>query len=118
MSSGKSPVDGPCFLVVICHLPQFSAAVLEYSRKAAELAPRFGGEYIMHGGPSAVLEGEWSPRMRLVISRWPDRSALESFWNSPDYQQHVKPLRTGTGLYDVAVFPDIARAISPLSSSP
>jgi uncharacterized protein (DUF1330 family) len=110
--------DSPHYLVVVCHLPEFTPAVLEYSRRVAELVPRFGGEYLMRGCPAAVLEGEWSARARLVVSRWPTRTALEEFWHSTEYQQSVKPLRAGTGIYDVVVFPDADQALSPVPTAP
>lgn len=114
-ATAPAPLDAPCYMVVVCHLEGFSDAVMEYSRKVAECVPRYGGEYLMRGGPESVLEGEWSPRARLVVSRWPSRAALDRFWGSDEYQRSIKPLRAGTGLYDVMVFPDITRALSPLA---
>ncbi|MBW6495614.1 MAG: DUF1330 domain-containing protein [Burkholderiaceae bacterium] len=45
-----------------------------------------GGEFVVRGGQSAVLEGDWQPG-RLVIVRFPDFAAARSFYDSTLYSQ-------------------------------
>lgn len=36
------------------------------------------------GGECEVLEGDWTPT-RMVLFRFPDRTAIRAFLNDPDY---------------------------------
>lgn len=100
-----SSAGTPCFMVVIARIPAMTESLARYSRQTAELLARHGGEYLVRGGPLELLEGSWPDERRVVVSRWPSLEALRAFWSSSDYQQMIKPLRAGTGDYDVAVFP-------------
>lgn len=56
----------------------------EYRDKVPALIAKHGGEYLVRGGEHEVLEGSWQPN-RLVIFRFPDRAAIHSFFDDPDY---------------------------------
>lgn len=94
------------YMVVIAQLPEVNEKVIEYGQKTAPLMRRYGGEYLLRGGPVKVLEGEWPARRRMVVSKWPDMASLDAFWNSEEYQTVNKPIRKGTGIYDVAIYSD------------
>jgi uncharacterized protein (DUF1330 family) len=58
----------------------------EYARQVpASLAP-FGGEFLVRGGETTVVEGEM-PYARHVVIRFPDRASAEAWYASPDYQR-------------------------------
>lgn len=95
----------PYYMVVIARIPAMSDSLARYSQQTSALLARHGGEYVVRGGPQAVLEGSWPDDRRVVVSRWPSLEALKGFWNSSEYQQVIKPLRAGTGDYDVTIFP-------------
>lgn len=44
----------------------------------------YGGRYVVRGGPSELLEGEWKPP-RLVILEFPDAARARAWWASPEY---------------------------------
>lgn len=46
---------------------------------------RYGGRYLARGGPTRVLEGQWSPS-RCVILEFPSLAQAEAWWASPEYQ--------------------------------
>lgn len=69
-----------------------------YKTGAAALVDRHGGEYIVRGGEFDVLEGDWTPT-RLVILRFPDRTALNAFYSDPDYAP-LKKLRQSSASSD------------------
>lgn len=58
----------------------------DYARQVpATLAPH-GGEFLVRGGETTVIEGEM-PYGRHVIIRFPDRAAAEAWYSSPEYQE-------------------------------
>ena len=91
------------YMVVVAQMPERKpgSARSEYSSAVAELVKKYGGEYLVRGGPAEILEGIWPDRQRLVISRWPDIETANAFWNSEEYQTEVKPLRDGLGILNV-----------------
>ncbi|MBM3594299.1 MAG: DUF1330 domain-containing protein [Alphaproteobacteria bacterium] len=56
----------------------------EYKRLAPEEVVRFGGRYLVSGGHSEKLEGDWTPR-RLVILEFPSLDQARAWIDSPDY---------------------------------
>jgi uncharacterized protein (DUF1330 family) len=44
----------------------------------------FGGRFIVRGGASEMLEGDWQPK-RLVIIEFPDRATAKAWWSSQAY---------------------------------
>jgi len=54
------------------------------------LAP-FAGKFLVRGGQSTIIEGEW-PFERTVILEFPSRADAEGWYNSPAYQE-ILPLR-------------------------
>ena len=44
----------------------------------------FGGRFIVRGGESETLEGDWWPK-RLVIIEFPDRETAKAWWSSQAY---------------------------------
>ncbi|MFN4112518.1 MAG: DUF1330 domain-containing protein [Sphingomonadaceae bacterium] len=87
-------------MIVTALIHDREAFVSGYGAAAAALIPQFGGEYLLRGPGSELLEGNWGEGASMVISKWPDREAARRFWNSPEYAQ-IKKLRDG--LADVQV---------------
>ena len=60
-----------------------------------ELAPpaiaKYGGRYIVRGGKTEVLEGNWNPP-RLVVLEFPTTDSARKWWASPEYAE-AKSLR-------------------------
>jgi uncharacterized protein (DUF1330 family) len=52
-----------------------------------------GGRFVVRGGETAVLEGDWIPK-RLVVVEFDDLEAAKRFYDSPEYQAAMK-LREG-----------------------
>ena len=45
---------------------------------------KHGGRYLVRGGESTTMEGDWSPA-RFIVIEFPDRAAATAFYNDPDY---------------------------------
>lgn len=57
-----------------------------YKLKAKPIVEKYGGQYLARGGDISMLEDNlWSPT-RVVLIRFPDKQAANSFYGSPEYQ--------------------------------
>lgn len=56
----------------------------DYRRKVLPVIQKFGGRFIVRGGPHEVLEGSWNPT-RLVVIEFPDMAKLKAWYASPEY---------------------------------
>jgi uncharacterized protein (DUF1330 family) len=61
-----------------------------------------GGRFVVRGGETAVLEGDWSPK-RLVVVEFDDLEAAKRFYDSPEYQAAMKLREGAANLNMVAV---------------
>ena len=67
---------------------QDASAFDEYRKHVPAVIERFGGRYLVRGGRSETLEGDWHPR-RVVLLEFPSWDKAVLFYSSPEYQ----PLR-------------------------
>ena len=58
----------------------------EYKKKAAPLVQKFGGKYIILGGPFAVVEGSWKPTF-LVMIEFPTYEKANEWYMSPEHKE-------------------------------
>jgi len=56
----------------------------EYKKLAAPSMAAYGGRYVVRGGATEVLEGEWIPN-RLVVLEFPTVDQAKAWWASPEY---------------------------------
>jgi uncharacterized protein (DUF1330 family) len=62
-----------------------------YRAQVTDQIRQYGGEYLVRGGSSETLEGDWHPR-RLVLLRFDSMEAARRWWSSDDYAP-LKALR-------------------------
>lgn len=62
----------------------------EYVPLANESVTRHGGRFVVRGGRSEVIEGDWSDRM--VVLEFESLEAAQAWYHSDDYQAAL-PLR-------------------------
>ena len=58
----------------------------EYSSMVPATIEKFGGRFLVRGGATQVLEGEW-PQRRRVILEFPSVDAARKWFDSPDYEK-------------------------------
>lgn len=92
------------YVVSIARVDNWSENFQKYADLAADLTAKLGAEYVIRGKPVTNCEGEIFNDRVLVVSKWPSVEAAQSYWNSGEYQEDIKPLRDNTGVYDVAIF--------------
>jgi uncharacterized protein (DUF1330 family) len=56
-----------------------------YRRDVPAMIAAYGGRYLVRGGATRVLEGDWQPR-RMVILEFPSMRQAEAFYGSAEYE--------------------------------
>ncbi len=62
-----------------------AAGYEQYRQRVSATIEAYGGRYVVRGGATEVLEGEWVPK-RLVILEFADMAQLKAWYRSPEYQ--------------------------------
>jgi uncharacterized protein (DUF1330 family) len=94
----------PAYILSVCEITEMNDDFKRYAQLAAELSKAYGGEYVIRGKAAAILEGKGLAGKAVVLSRFPSMEKLRAFYDSDEYQNKVKPLRAGTGIYDIGAF--------------
>jgi uncharacterized protein (DUF1330 family) len=63
----------------------------EYVDKVKPIAEKYGGEYIVRGGETTIIEGNWT-YPRTVVIKFPSYEKALEWYNSEEYQL-VKQIR-------------------------
>tara|TARA_B100000214_G_C23927184_1_gene608932 strand:+ start:197 stop:484 length:288 start_codon:yes stop_codon:yes gene_type:complete len=63
----------------------------EYVEKVKPIAERYGGEYIIRGGESTIVEGSWA-YPRTVVIKFPSYEKALEWYNSEEYKP-IKQIR-------------------------
>jgi len=94
--------DIRAYMIILAKISNREAFIQGYSKSTAPLVAKHGGRYIMRAPGGHLLEGQWGDGASVAISEWPDREAIQTFWNSPEYEE-VKKLREGISDVQVLV---------------
>ena len=62
-----------------------------YKKEAGPLVEKYGGKYIVLGGPFEVVEGSWNPTF-LVMIEFPTYDIAREWYTSKEYEE-LKALR-------------------------
>ena len=73
----------------------------EYKKQAADTVHKYGGEYIVRGGKTEILEGNWKPK-RIVILKFPTVDRAKEWLNCEEYREPRK-LRHATSKTNMLV---------------
>ena len=71
-----------------------SSGYEEYKTQAGPTVAAYGGEYIVRGGATETLEGDWKPK-RLVVLEFESVQRAKDWWNSQEYRE-LKKMRQRT----------------------
>ena len=61
-----------------------AAGYEQYRQRVSATIEAYGGRYLVRGGLTEVLEGDWMPK-RMVILEFPDMAQLKAWYHSPEY---------------------------------
>lgn len=68
---------------------QDPAGYEDYKKLAGPTVEAHGGKYIVRGGKTEVLEGEWQPK-RIVILEFPSTDQAKKWLNCEEYREPRK----------------------------
>lgn len=57
-----------------------------YKQLAAPTVALYGGKYIVRGGQTETLEGDWTPK-RIVVLQFENVEKAKAWINSPEYSE-------------------------------
>jgi uncharacterized protein (DUF1330 family) len=61
----------------------------KYRELSQSSIAKYGGRYIVRGGPVQTMEGDWSPQI-FVIVEFPTMARLREWYGSPEYAEALK----------------------------
>lgn len=94
----------PVYLVSVVEITNPSPNMKAYAEKSAGLIRKNGGRYLVRGKPAQIVSGDMFTKKVLIIAEFPSVDHFNAFWNSDEYQKDCRPLREGTGIYDIGLF--------------
>jgi len=71
----------------------------EYKKLTPQAIAKHGGRFLVRGGPSVVLEGDWRPN-RVVVIEFPSLEAARNFYTSVEYTA-ARRARAGAARMDM-----------------
>lgn len=75
------------FMIVFAKVHDRAKFLELYGKPAADLVAKMGGHYIVRAPGGQLLEGPFGDGASVVVSQWPNKKAIEAFWNSDAYQK-------------------------------
>jgi uncharacterized protein (DUF1330 family) len=81
----------------------------EYKRLAPPSIAQYGGRYVVRGGETTTLEGEWRPT-RVVLLEFPTADRAREWWGSPEYAA-AKALRQRCADTDMLVVDGVSAPV-------
>lgn len=58
----------------------------EYSKLVPPTIERYGGRFLVRGGATQTIEGDWQPQ-RFVIVEFADEEHFKRWYSSPEYTE-------------------------------
>ena len=66
-----------------------AAGYEQYRQQVSATIEAYGGRYLVRGGATEVLEGDWVPK-RMVILEFADMAQLKAWYQSPEYRPLIE----------------------------
>lgn len=82
----------------------------QYMADAPASVKAFGGEYLVRGGRSETLEGQWQPH-RIAMLRFPSFEKAKAFYEDAQYQETRKKRLGATAFFNMVLVEGVAAAV-------
>jgi uncharacterized protein (DUF1330 family) len=90
----------PAYVIANIHVKD-PEGYQEYVKLSGPALAAHGGRFVVRGGDTIALEGDWNTG-RLIVLEFPDSSKAREWWNSPDYVR-ARKIREKTAVTDMVV---------------
>lgn len=90
------------YMIVFCEIFNRDKFIQEYAIPTAKLISEYGGEYVLRAPGVEALEGDAFDGQSVVISKWPSKEAIRTFWDSDAYQK-LKEARSAVSAAKVMI---------------
>jgi len=91
----------PAYFLVDVREIKDAAAMEDYRTRVISVIEKFGGRYLIRGGPFEVVEGDWRPVFPVLLE-FPTMEQARRWYDSEDYRE-LKQLRltatVGSGVF-------------------
>jgi uncharacterized protein (DUF1330 family) len=74
----------PAFVIVDIHIHDLQAYE-KYKQLTPASIAAFGGRFVVRGGATEIVEGDWKPG-RLVVLEFDDMETARKWWSSESYE--------------------------------
>ena len=78
----------PAYVIVEIDIRDL-AGYEEYKKLASATVEKYGGKYVIRGGRTEVLEGDWKPK-RIVVLQFESAQRAKDWLNSEEYREPRK----------------------------
>lgn len=78
----------PAYAVAHLRNVAMGPEIVEYLRRIDATLEPFGGRFLIHGGDTQVLEGQWTGD--LIVLAFPDRDQARAWYDSPAYRDILR----------------------------
>jgi uncharacterized protein (DUF1330 family) len=92
------------YLMSLCKITNPHDNFKKYVKISGDMLKEYGGTYVVRGPADSVYEGDYLNGPVVIIAQFESMDKLKGFVESDAYQKDVKPLRDGSGIYDVACY--------------
>ncbi|MCE3225721.1 MAG: hypothetical protein K0S32_272 [Bacteroidetes bacterium] len=90
----------PAYVIVEIDIHE-PAQYEEYKRLTPASIAAYNGRFVIRGGKTETLEGDWKPK-RVVVLEFADLETAKKWWDSPEYAP-AKALRQRIATTDMIV---------------
>lgn len=91
----------PAYFLVDVREIKDAAKMEVYRARVAPVVEKFGGRYLVRGGPFEIVEGDWRPVFPVLLE-FPSMEQARRWYGSEDYRE-LKQLRleatSGSGVF-------------------
>ena len=90
------------YMIVTVSVQDRARFLEEYGKPTAVLIAKYGGTYLLRAPSCKSYEGDRPDGLSVVVSQWPNKAAIDAFWESAEYQP-LKAIRQTISQADVQV---------------
>jgi len=92
------------YLISLCKVTNPHDNFKKYIKISEDMLKQHGGSYVVRGQADSIYEGDYLNGLTVIIAKFESMDKLKGFVESEAYKKDAKPLREGSGIYDIASY--------------